>query len=61
MSKEVNSYISLSADDAKLLKRTESVNDCKNMAKDLFTMYEWSKTWKVEFSAKQCQALEYLR
>ncbi len=52
---EVDSYISLFADDAKLLKRVENNMDCEILQKDLNKIYNWSKKWELEFNAKEMQ------
>ncbi len=53
----INSYISLFADDAKLQRRIQKEEDCKVLQKVLNTLYEWSRTWDMEFNAKKCHVL----
>ena len=43
MTEEVNSYTSLFADDAKLLRKIESKDDCEHLQKDLDNIHRWSK------------------
>ena len=58
MVEEVDSYISLFADDAKLLKRVENNTDCEMLQNDLNKIYEWSKRWEMEFNANKCKVME---
>lgn len=51
MPEGVGSYISILADNAKLLRRIKSEADCKEMLKN--TLYEWSKIWAMESNAKE--------
>ena len=55
MTEEVYSYMSLFADDAKLLRKIESKEDCDNLQKDLNKIHRWSKLWEMEFNAKKCK------
>ena len=48
----ISSYISLFADDAKLLRKIRNHKDC-----GINKIYEWSKTWEMEFNAKKCHVL----
>ena len=52
MTEGVSSYISLFADDAKLLRKIRNHNDCEKLQNDGNKIYEWSKTWEMEFNAK---------
>ena len=51
MTEGVSSYMSMFADDAKLLKRVRHKEDCEDLQRDLDRVYEWSQTWEMEFSA----------
>ena len=53
MTDGVNSYISLFADDAKLLRKISNHKDCEELQKDINKIYEWSKTWEMELNAKK--------
>ncbi len=57
MPQGMNSYISLFADDAMLQRRIKKEEDCKVLQKDLNTLYDWSRTWGMEFNAKKCHVL----
>ena len=39
----VSSYISLFADDAKLLRKIRNHKDCEELQNDINKIYEWSK------------------
>ena len=54
MTEGVSSYISLFADDAKLLRKVGNHKDCEELQNDINKIYEWSKTWEMEFNAKKC-------
>ena len=58
MTEGVSSYISLFADDAKLLRKKGNHKDCKELQNDIKIIYEWSKTWEMEFNANKCHVLE---
>ena len=58
MTEEVSNYISLFADDAKLLRKIRNHKDCEELQNDINKIYEWSKTWEMEFNAKKCHVLE---
>ena len=48
----ISSYISLFADDAKLLGKLGNHKDCEELQNDINKINEWSKTWEMEFNAK---------
>ena len=58
MTEGVNSCMSLLGDDAKLLRKIESKEDCEHLQKDLDKIHRWSKLWEMEFNAKKCKVLE---
>ena len=43
MTEEVNRYRSLFADDAKLLRKIKSKEECEHLQNDLVKIYRWSK------------------
>ncbi len=43
----IDSYINLFADDAKLMRKVESEDDCKKLQEDLKKVEEWSRYWKM--------------
>ena len=48
----VSSYISLFTDDAKLLRKMRNHKDFEVLQNDINKIYEWSKTWEMEFEQK---------
>ena len=54
MTEGVSSYICLFADDVKLLRKIGNHKDCEELQNDINKIYDWSKTWKMEFNAKKC-------
>ena len=57
----VESYINLFADDAKLMRKVETEEDCKKLQDDLGKVEEWSRSWKMEFNLKKCKVMEFGR
>ena len=53
MTEGVSSYISLFADDVKLLRKIRNYKDCEELHNDINKIYEWSKIWEMEFNAKK--------
>ena len=58
ITEELNSYINLFADDAKVMKIIKDENDCKELQTDIDKIHAWSQRWKLEFNAKKCHVLE---
>ena len=58
MTEGVNNYISLFADNAKLLRKIGNHRDCEELQNYINKIYEWNKTWEMEFNAKKCHVLE---
>ena len=50
--------MSLFADDAKLLRKIESKEDCEHLQKDPDNIHRWSKLGKMEFNANKSKVLE---
>ncbi len=55
----VESYKSLFADDAKILRRVKNEEDCSLLQKDLDMVWEWSEMWGMEFNIKKCSVIEF--
>ena len=49
--------IRLFADDSLLYREIKSTEDCKALQKDLDTLQEWERKWKMEFHPKKCQPI----
>ncbi len=58
MSEGINSYMSLFADDAKLMREIKSQRDCEELQNYGNKIFKWSKTWELEFNLKKCHVLE---
>ena len=58
MPEAVSSYISLFADDAKLLRKISNQKDCEELQNDLNKINEWSKRWEMEFNIHKCHVME---
>ena len=50
----IDSHINLFADDAKLMRRVQDVDDCMMLQRDTEKISDWSKTWQMEFNVKKC-------
>ena len=59
LSHEVDSYINLFADDAKLMRKVENVNDCMMLQNDLNKINSWNKSWQMEFNLSKCKVMEF--
>ena len=53
MTEGVSNYISLFADDAKLLRKILNYKDCEELQNYINQKYKWSKTWEMEFNPKK--------
>ncbi len=58
MPEGVGSYISLFADDAKLLRKISSHKNCEELQHDLNKIYEWNKRWEMQFNVRKCHVME---
>ena len=54
----LSSYMSMFADDAKIMRHIKSIESCRELQEDLDKLHVWSQTWKMEFNAKKCHVLE---
>ena len=59
MPEGISSYISLFADDAKLLRKVYCKEDCVVLQKDLDKINEWSQKWEMEFNSSKCKIMEF--
>lgn len=57
----VLSTLKLYADDAKCYRQIRSIEDCHALQNDLNHLYEWSRKWKLVFSAKKCKVMSVSR
>ncbi len=58
MTEGINSYMSIFANDAKLMREIKSQRDCEELQNDVDKIFKWSKTWEMEFNIKKCHVLE---
>ena len=54
----VDSYMSMFADDAKIMRQITSPSSCDQLQGDLDKIYDWSTKWKMEFNFNKCCVLE---
>ena len=59
MMKGVSSYMSLFADDAKLMRKITKREDCEALQRDLDKIWEWSREWQMEFNIKKCGVMNF--
>lgn len=52
------SYMSMFADDAKILRKVHDKESCIALQDDINKLYEWSQTWQLQFNADKCHAME---
>lgn len=53
--------VALFADDAKIYRRIESLDDCILLQNDLLALDIWSNTWKLQFNHNKCKVLQFAR
>ncbi|XP_069178590.1 uncharacterized protein [Procambarus clarkii] len=58
MSTGVESYMSMFADDAKLMRRVATDEDCRILQEDLNKLQRWSEKWLLEFNTSKCKVME---
>ena len=59
MVENVSSYVSLFADDAKLLRKVRDSEDCRELQKDIDRVREWSNKWQMQFNNRKCKKIEF--
>ncbi len=59
MTEGVESYMSLFADDAKIMRRVKNEEDCNLLQRYLDMVWEWSKMLEMEFNIKKCSVIEF--
>ena len=52
----MTSRVLLYADDAKLYRKIACQSDADLLQKDLETLYQWSKTWKLKLNSSKCNS-----
>ncbi len=59
INEEIDSYVNLFVDDAKLMRRVENVNDCMVLQDDLNKINRCNKSWQMEFNLSKCKVMEF--
>jgi len=57
ITKDISSTIKLYADDVLIYRRIISIDDCKVLQRDLFTLEKWADKWNMCFSPTKCEFL----
>ena len=57
----VLSMAGLFADDTKVYRKITSLDDCAILQRDLDSLLEWCKKWKLIFNAKKCKVMSVTR
>ena len=57
----IDSYVNLFADDAKVMRKVRSEEDCRRLQEDLDRINEWSRVWKMDFNLGKCRVMEFGR
>ncbi len=53
MTEDVESYMNLFTDDAKIMRKVTNEEDYNALNQDLIKINEWSLRWNMEFNAKK--------
>ena len=54
----INSYMNMFADDAKIMRKVKTLEDCNKLQEDLDKIYEWSVKWQMEFNINKCHVMK---
>ena len=54
-----NSHCLLFADDAKLYKIINNIDDCLALQQDLFAISKWCETWKIDINISKCAFINF--
>ena len=54
----MTSYMNPFADHAKFMKVVKNTYDSRELQGDIDKTYEWTKRWKLNFSANKCHVME---
>lgn len=57
----VNSYVKIFADDTKVFRTIQTVDDFNLLQEDLLKLLEWSKIWQLPFNISKCKCMHYGR
>ena len=53
----IKSFMSMFADDTKVLKKIEDEESCRELQKDLDRLQQWSEKWLMKFNASKCKVI----
>ena len=59
MPKSVESLMKFCADDAKIYKAIESIQDISTIQDDINRLYQWSETWPLPLNTTKCKCIHY--
>ena len=54
----INSYMNMFADDAKIMRKVKTLEDCNKLQEDLDKIYDWSVKWQMEFNINKCHVMK---
>ena len=55
----IGSYINLFADDTKIMRRVNCIEDCRQLQEDLDRVEQWGRKWQMEFNIRKCRVVEF--
>ena len=55
----IDSFIKLFADDAKIYRKINSPEDARLLQKDLQTLEDWSRRWLLKFNESKCSVVHF--
>ena len=53
------SYLNMFADDAKIQRKIQNENSCKELQEDINKIKAWSEKWKIEFNVDKCHVVRF--
>ena len=59
MPEAVDSYMKLFADDAKIFKAIESIDDINAIQNDINNLLSWSNTWQLPLNLEKCKGIHF--
>ncbi len=54
----LDSFLSMFADDAKIMRRIETEDDSRRLQDDLDRLSEWSNKWLLKFNPSKCKVMK---
>ena len=55
----LNSYIRIFADDTKIFRSIQSINDSNILQDDITKLIEWNEKWQLKFNIEKCKVMHY--